>query len=90
VRIKKAYRRQGFAFLTCAAFIEYCLAHDLEPNWGCWDHTPGSRDLAGKLGFEEISHRTALVLERRRGFSKDLKREKRPIGNLSIEKGGAP
>lgn len=70
IETKKEYRRQGFAFLTCAAFIEYCLSHDdLEPNWGCWDWNLGSQGLAKKLGFEEISRRPTLVLEKKKkGF----------------------
>jgi len=66
IETKEEYRRRGFAFLACAAFIEYCLAHALEPNWGCWDHTTGSQDLAKKLGFEEISRRDVLVLKKRK------------------------
>jgi len=65
IETKKEYRRRGFAVLTCAAFIEYCLSHDLEPNWGCWDHNRGSQGLAKKLGFEEISRRPVLLLEKK-------------------------
>jgi len=66
IETKEEYRRRGFALLTCAAFIEYCLSHDLEPNWGCWDWNRGSQALAKKLGFEEISRRPVLVLERKK------------------------
>jgi len=66
IETKKEYRRRGFALLTCAAFVEYCLSHDLEPNWGCWDHNLGSQGLAKKLGFEEISRRPALILEKKK------------------------
>jgi len=66
IETKKEYRRRGFAFLTCAAFIEYCLSHDLVPNWGCWNFNPDSQALAKKLGFEEISQRSALILKKRK------------------------
>jgi len=62
IETNEKYRRQGFATLTCAAFIEYCLTHDLEPNWGCWSWNLGSQALANKLGFEEISRRPVLIL----------------------------
>jgi len=66
IETNKKYWRRGFAFLTCCAFIEYCLSHELEPNWGCWDWNKGSRSLAKKLGFEEISRRPVLVLEKKK------------------------
>ena len=64
VGTEEEYRRQGFAFLTCAAFIEYCLSNNLEPNWGCYHFNPESQALAKKLGFEEISQRNILILEK--------------------------
>ena len=64
IETKEEYRRQGFAFLTCAAFIEYCLSNNLEPNWGCYHFNPDSQALAKKLGFEEISQRNVLILKK--------------------------
>jgi len=61
---KEEFRRRGYAFLTCLAFIDYCLSHDYEPNWGCWNYKPESQALAKKLGFEEISQRNVMILEK--------------------------
>ena len=46
------YRGKGFAFLTCAALIDYCLAHQYEPLWACKLENTDSFALAQKLGFE--------------------------------------
>jgi len=62
IETKAEYRRRGLAFLTCSAFIEHCLLHDFEPNWGCWNYKPESQALAKKLGFEEICRRDVMVL----------------------------
>jgi GNAT superfamily N-acetyltransferase len=62
IETKAEYRRQGLAFLSCLAFIDYCLSHNYEPNWGCWNYKPESQALAKKLGFEEISQRNVIIL----------------------------
>ena len=62
VETEEEYRRQGLALLTCAAFAEYCLSQNLEPNWGCYHFNPESHALAKKLGFEEISQRNVLLI----------------------------
>jgi len=46
------YRRRGLATLVASAFIEHCLARDLEPNWECWWQNAASCSLAAKLGFK--------------------------------------
>jgi len=63
VGTKEEYRRQGYAFLSCMAFIEYCISNGLIPNWGCWNYKPESQALAKKLGFEEISQRNVIILK---------------------------
>jgi len=47
-----AYRGKGYALLTCAALIDYCLENDYEPVWSCRMENTGSYLLAQKLGFE--------------------------------------
>lgn len=47
-----AYRGQRFAFSACAALIDYCLEHGLEPVWGCRLENEASYKLAQKLGFQ--------------------------------------
>lgn len=64
IETQELYRRRGFAYLTSAAFIEYCLSINLEPNWGCWHFKTDSIALAKKLGFEEIDNRRVLVLQK--------------------------
>ena len=46
------FRGKGFAQKVCAALINYCLDHDLEPVWACRLENTGSYKLAQKLGFE--------------------------------------
>jgi RimJ/RimL family protein N-acetyltransferase len=53
VTIEK-YRRKGLATLTCAAFIEKCLEHNIQPNWNCDAGNQASKQLASKLGFEKL------------------------------------
>lgn len=47
-------RSSGFASIICAKLIDYCLANGYEPVWSCNSGNIGSRNLAHKLGFEEI------------------------------------
>jgi len=54
VRTNEKYRKQGFAALACAAFIEECLSEGYIPNWTCWDFREGSAELARKMGFVEL------------------------------------
>jgi RimJ/RimL family protein N-acetyltransferase len=49
---REEYRRQGFAILSAAGFIDACLKQGLRPNWECfWDNLPSAR-LAENLGFK--------------------------------------
>jgi GNAT superfamily N-acetyltransferase len=45
------YRNQGFASLTAAACVEYCLDNGLVPHWHCWDDNAPSIAVAAKVGF---------------------------------------
>lgn len=47
----EAFRGKGYAFLVCAALIDYCLEQGLEPVWACRKENEGSYRLAQKLGF---------------------------------------
>ncbi|WNS44624.1 GNAT family N-acetyltransferase [Paenibacillus sp. MMS20-IR301] len=46
-----AHRGRHYAFSVCAALIDYCLEHGLEPVWGCRQENEPSYRLAQKLGF---------------------------------------
>jgi len=46
----EAYRRQGLATLAGCAYLEHCLANDLQPEWQCY-YNVASELLAEKLGF---------------------------------------
>lgn len=46
-------RGQGLALHACAAFIEHCLDHGLEPVWSCRQGNLGSERTARALGFVE-------------------------------------
>jgi RimJ/RimL family protein N-acetyltransferase len=49
IQTQPEFRRRGFALAAAAAFIEFCLEHEIEP---CWDaHNEPSVQLATKLGF---------------------------------------
>jgi L-amino acid N-acyltransferase YncA len=50
----EASRGKGYAFCVCAALIEYCLEHGLEPVWSCRRENEGSYHLANSLGFEPV------------------------------------
>jgi RimJ/RimL family protein N-acetyltransferase len=58
------YRNRGFATITCAAFIEYCLSIGLIPNWGCWDFRTASIALAKRLGFIETADEIVFGLKK--------------------------
>jgi RimJ/RimL family protein N-acetyltransferase len=46
------YRRQGFATLTVAATVDYCLSHGFTSiGWHCNDDNVGSWKTAEKVGF---------------------------------------
>lgn len=53
VETTEAFRKRGFATLTCAAFIEHCLDLGLQPTWDADGGNAGSLALARKLGFTE-------------------------------------
>ncbi|HEX8684373.1 MAG TPA: GNAT family N-acetyltransferase [Ardenticatenaceae bacterium] len=57
------FRRQGLATLACAAFIDYSLAHGMEPLWACLDSNLASAATALKLGFEEVAGRIESAWE---------------------------
>lgn len=52
IETTEAYRGKGYALLTCAALIDYCLENGYEPVWSCRLENTGSYLLAQKLGFE--------------------------------------
>ena len=64
IETEESYRRQGFAQLTAAAFVEDCLLMDLTPVWCCWNFTEGSKELAEKIGFEIIENRRAIFIKK--------------------------
>ncbi|KWX77598.1 GNAT family N-acetyltransferase [Paenibacillus jilunlii] len=52
IETAEASRGKGYAFTVCAALIDYCLDHRLEPVWACRLENQGSYHLAQKLGFK--------------------------------------
>ncbi|ULO09485.1 GNAT family N-acetyltransferase [Paenibacillus sp. 19GGS1-52] len=52
IETAEAHRGKGYAMLVCAALIDYCLEHQLEPVWSCRLENEGSYKLAQRLGFE--------------------------------------
>ena len=64
IETKEPYRKKGYAVLTASAFIDDCLSRNLVPVWCCWDFREGSKELAGKLGFEIVEERRAVFLKK--------------------------
>jgi predicted GNAT family acetyltransferase len=52
VTTHKAYRRQGFATITCAYLIKLCEESGSSTYWDCARFNAGSVSLARKLGFQ--------------------------------------
>lgn len=46
------HRNKGLASICCSTLIDYCMEHDIVPQWGCWTVNVPSCKLAHKLGFE--------------------------------------
>ncbi len=55
IHTEDKFQRQGFAVLTCSAFIEECLRLGKQPNWECFWENEASTSLAKKLGFQAES-----------------------------------
>ena len=53
IMTKSEHRGQGFATITCSAFIEHCLNYELIPTWDADLGNEPSNKLALKLGFEK-------------------------------------
>ncbi|WP_379129548.1 GNAT family N-acetyltransferase [Paenibacillus sp. sgz500958] len=52
IETSEGHRGKGYAYAVCAALIDYCLEHQLEPVWSCRLENEGSYKLAQRLGFE--------------------------------------
>ncbi|MBU3127863.1 GNAT family N-acetyltransferase [Clostridium tagluense] len=50
------FRKQGFALITCLAFIEHCVKNNIKPIWDCDEGNENSKSLAIKLGFNSIEN----------------------------------
>jgi GNAT superfamily N-acetyltransferase len=46
------FRGKGFAHITCATLIDYCINNNYEPIWACSLENTNSYKLAQKLGFK--------------------------------------
>lgn len=60
INTNEMYKRRGYATKVSNAFIDYCIANDIRPNWSCWPFRKESINLAGKLGFEEKEEISAI------------------------------
>jgi len=48
------YRNRGFATLTSAACVEYCVERRIVPHWHCFKTNLASIAVAEKVGFEKV------------------------------------
>ena len=55
IHTDERYRRQGFAALTAAAMVQYCLSDGMTHiGWHCHTHNQASAATAEKVGFEHV------------------------------------
>ncbi len=52
------YQRRGFATLTAAAFVDYCVSKNIAPHWDCFGNNAPSIRVAEKVGFEKVMEYT--------------------------------
>jgi GNAT superfamily N-acetyltransferase len=57
------HRNKGLAQICCSKLIDYCIEHDIKPQWSCWSVNVPSCKLAVKLGFEITSETRANFAE---------------------------
>jgi RimJ/RimL family protein N-acetyltransferase len=63
IRTHKDHRRRGFATLTSAAAIDYCLSQGISDiGWHCWSQNLASAAAAERAGFEEVLQHHAIHL----------------------------
>lgn len=56
------HRKKGLAQIASSVLIDYCLEHDVMPQWGCWTMNVPSCKLAEKLGFKIIAEADANII----------------------------
>jgi RimJ/RimL family protein N-acetyltransferase len=56
ITTRDEFRRQGFALITCSAFIVYCAKNNIKPLWDCDGGNESSKNLAKKLGFKSVEN----------------------------------
>ena len=55
IHTDEEYRKRGFATLTVATTVDYCISNNLTHiGWHCWSHNVGSAATARKVGFEKV------------------------------------
>jgi len=59
--VKPGHRRQGIATALACALLEYCLTHNMVPNWDAAN--PESVRLAEKLGYAQTDTYDAYFLK---------------------------
>jgi hypothetical protein len=55
IRTLNEYQKKGYAFELATRFIEDCISRNVSPYWDCSADNKGSRQLARKLGFDQVS-----------------------------------
>ncbi len=50
----ESYRKQGFATITGAAFVDYALKKGYNIGWHCWENNIPSAKTAEKIGYKLI------------------------------------
>ncbi len=58
------YRRQGLATAAASLVIQWVVENGRIPVWSCGEDNAASLRVAQKLGFQEVSRRVYLILER--------------------------
>lgn len=61
------HRNKGLAMICCSQLIDYCMEHDIVPQWGCWTVNVPSCKLAEKLGFDITAETQVNFAEIKKG-----------------------
>lgn len=58
IETAEEYEGRGFATLTAAAFVDYCVSKNIAPHWDSWKDNIPSIKVAEKVGFEKVMEYT--------------------------------
>lgn len=78
VYVLESYRRRGLATAAASLVTRSVQSDGLVPVWSCGAHNLPSLKLARKLGFNQVSRRTYVIIEE---YLADVSRRTYPVHN---------